>query len=152
YLVFNVFFIVGGRVAVLPFLLQQRNIWHFLSASTLAALWAITRARPWSYRVLCVLDALSLVLPGIGLALMAAQPDPEQLSSGLLALTITMMSRAILVPSTATRTLLLSWIAAAPMLIVSIAYHELVVPTGAFGHGFLKLVASANSFLWLAMA
>jgi len=149
---FNILFIVGGRVPVATMLLQQRNIWHFLSASTLGALWVITRARPWPLGTLAVLDACSLILPGIGLALMAAQPDPQQLSDGLLALTVTMMSRAILVPSTAGRTFLLSWIAALPLLVVSIIYHQLHVPTGVFEHGFLKLVASASSFLWLALA
>ena len=94
FVVFNGLFIVGGRAAVLPLLMQQRNIWHFLSASALGALWVITRARPWPLRTLGVLDASSLILPGIGLALMAAQPDPGQLSDGLLALTVTMMSRA----------------------------------------------------------
>src|SRR5262249_2716617 len=133
-------------------LLPRRDIWHFLSASTLGALWVITRARPWPLGTLAVLDACSLILPGIGLALMAAQPDPEQLSDGLLALTVTMMSRAILVPSTATRTFVLSWIAAAPMLVVSILYHHLHVPSGSFELGFLKLVGSASSFLWLTLA
>jgi len=152
FVVFNGLFIVGGRAAVLPLLLQQRNIWHFLSASALGALWVITRARPWPLRTLGILDASSLILPGIGLALMAAQPDPEQLSDGLLALTVTMMSRAILVPSTAARTFCLSWLAAAPLMAVSIVYHQLPVPAGAFEPGFLKLVMSVSTFLWLAIA
>ena len=35
---------------------------------------------------------------------MAAQPDEKQLMAGLFALTVTMMARAVLIPSTAKRT------------------------------------------------
>ncbi len=152
FVVINGLFIAGGRVAVLPLLTQQNNVMHFLSASVMAALWAIARGRPWSLRTLGALDAGSLLLCGVGLALMAAQPDQLLLMAGLLALTVTMMARAILVPSTAARTFFLSWLAAAPLIAVSIIFHH--PPPGPDGSapGFLKLVIAVNAFLWLAIA
>jgi hypothetical protein len=56
-----------------------------------------------------------LLLAGVRLAAMAAQPDQMQLMAGLFALAITMMARAVLIPSTATRTLVLSSVAALPL-------------------------------------
>jgi serine/threonine-protein kinase len=114
--------------------------------------WALARVRPWSLRTLGALDAASVLLPGIGLALMAAQPDPLQLMAGLLALTVTMMARAILVPSTAARTFCLSWLASAPLLAVSIIFHDAPPAAGGLAPGLLKLVIPVNAFLWLVIA
>ncbi len=105
-------------------LVNQANIWHALASSVMAVLWAVTRVRPWSLRVLGTLDVGSLLWAGSALAMMAAQPDPKQLMAGLFALSVTMMARAVLIPSTAKRTFVLSWISAAPLLLVSFVFHE----------------------------
>jgi serine/threonine-protein kinase len=148
FVVINGVFIVGGGLGILPMLVTQANIWHFLASSTMAALWAIARARPWSLRTLGALDCLSVLLPGVGLALMAAQPDEKQLMAGLFALTVTMMARAVLIPSTANRTLYLSSIASAPLLAVSFIFHQPAALPG-LAPGFLKALISVNAFLWL---
>jgi eukaryotic-like serine/threonine-protein kinase len=148
--VFNGIFIAGG-VPVLPLLLMQANVWHLLSSSVMAVLWVITRARSWSLRTLGILDCAALLLPGIGLAMMAAQPDEKQLMAGLFALTVTMMARAVLIPSTATRTFCLSWIASAPLLAVSFIFHEPAALPG-LAPGLLKALISVNAFLWLGIA
>ena len=70
--VMNGMLIAGGGFGVLPSLMTQANVMHFLSASVMGALWAITRVRPWSLRSLAILDGGSLLLAGVGLALMAA--------------------------------------------------------------------------------
>ncbi len=79
-------------------LVNQAKIWHALASSVMALLWAVTRVRPWSLRVLGALDVGSLLWAGSALAMMAAQPDPKQLMAGLFALSVTMMARAVLDP------------------------------------------------------
>jgi eukaryotic-like serine/threonine-protein kinase len=149
--VINGLLIVGGGLRIVPALVTQTNIMHFLAASVMGALWGIARLRPWSLRTLGILDCGSLLLAGVGLALMAAQPDEKQLMAGLFALTVTMMARAVLIPSTATRTFWLSWIAAAPLLVVSFVFHQPALIPG-FAPGFLKLLISVNALLWLTIA
>jgi serine/threonine-protein kinase len=149
--VINGLLIVGGGLRILPALVTQANVMHFLAASVMGVLWGVGRARPWSLRTLGILDCGSLLLAGVALALMAAQPDEKQLMAGLFALTVTMMARAVLIPSTATRTFCLSWMAAAPLLVVSFVFHHPALIPG-FAPGFLKLLISVNALLWLIIA
>jgi serine/threonine-protein kinase len=149
--VFNGLLLAAGGWAVLPALVTQENIWHLLSSSLMAVLWVIARGRPWSLRTLGVLDAGSILLPGVGLALMAAQPVEKQLVAGLFALTVTMMARAVLIPSTAKRTFVLSWIAAAPLIIVSIVFHR-PAPLPGFSPTFLHALITVNALLWMIIA
>jgi serine/threonine protein kinase len=143
----NGLLLAGGGLGILPLLVNQTNIMHFLSACVMAALWALARLRTWSLRTLGVLDAGSLLLAGVGLASMAAQPDPEQLMRGLFALAVTMMARAVLIPSTATRTACLSGLASVPLLVVSVAFHQPVALPG-FPPAFSQLLVSVNALLW----
>ncbi len=41
FVVFNLLFVLGGKVPLAQQFSQQRNIWHFTSASALLALWII---------------------------------------------------------------------------------------------------------------
>src|SRR5260221_3098816 len=99
--VINAMLVAGGGLGILPSLVTQANVMHFLSASVMGTLWVIARVRPWSLRALGILDGGSLLLAGVGLALMAAQPDEKQLMAGLFALTGTIMAQAVLIPSSA---------------------------------------------------
>jgi serine/threonine-protein kinase len=145
--VMNGLLLAAGGLAVLPALVTQANVMHFLAASVMGFLWLIASMRTWSLRTLGLLDVISLLLAGVGLALMAAQPDEKQLMAGLFALTVTMMARAVLIPSTATRTFFLSWLASAPLLIVSVVFHE-PMPLPGFAPGFLKALVTVNALLW----
>jgi serine/threonine-protein kinase len=149
-IVINAALLLGGGLAVLPALLNQTNLFHLLAVSVMATLWVVARLRPWSLRTLGALDAGSLVLAGSGLAGMAAQPDERQLMAGLFALSVTMMARAVLIPSTARRTFVLSWTAAAPLLAVALVFHASAIP--GFSHEFLKLVATLNALLWMIIS
>jgi len=149
--VFNAMFLAAGGLAILPALATQANLWHFLSSSLMAILWVLTRVRQWSLRTLGVLDACSILLPGVGLALMAAQPDEKQLMAGLFALTVTMMARAVLIPSTAKRTFVLSSVASTPLVLVSIVFHEGSALPG-FSPMFLHALITVNAVLWLTIA
>jgi serine/threonine-protein kinase len=143
--------LIASGVAVLPLLMTQANVMHFLSSSVMVVLWAVTRAGSWSLRTLGILDGASLLLPGIGLAMMAAQPDEKQLMAGLFALSVTMMARAVLIPSTATRTFCLSWLASVPLLVVSYIFHQPAALPG-LAPALLKALISVNAFLWLVIA
>ncbi len=151
FLVINGLLFVGGGVRVLPLLVNQANIWHALASSVMALLWGVTRLRPWSLRVLGALDGGSLLWAGTALAMMAAQPDPGQLMAGLFALSVTMMARAVLIPSTAKRTFLLSWISAAPLLVVSFVFHS-PPPMPGIAPGVSKLLVSVSSLLWMVIS
>src|SRR5262249_39573631 len=93
-------------------------------------------------------DADSCWLPGVALALMAAQPSLQQLLYAVLALTVTMMTRAVLIPSTATRTFVLSWIASVPVLVVSYVFDRAQPPAPVL----LQLVTPVSTVLWLIIA
>jgi serine/threonine protein kinase len=152
FVVINGLLVAAGGVGVLPSLLNQTNVLHFLAAMVMAVLWAVASARPWSLRTLGLLDGGSLLLAGITLAAMAAQPDPMQLLSGLFALTVTMMARAVLIPSTAFRTFCLSWLAATPLLVVSVVFPQpAIMPGFTLAHDFLKVLTSVNALLWLVI-
>jgi hypothetical protein len=148
--VINVIMVAGAGFGVLPSLVTQANVMHFLAANVMGALWLITSIRPWSLRTLGILDTVSLLLAGVGLAGMAAQSEPYQLMAGLFALTVTMMVRAVLIPSTALRTFCLSWLAAAPLLIVAIVYHPAALP--GFSPAFLTLLGFVNALLWMIIS
>jgi serine/threonine protein kinase len=145
--VMNGLLLAAGGIQVLPMLATQANVMHFLAASVMGVLWATTRIRPWSIRTLGLFDGCSLVLAGIALALMAAQPDERQLMAGLFALAVTMMTRAVLIPSTAKRTFLLSWLASAPLLAASVVFHQ-PAPLPGFAPAFGKALISVNALLW----
>ena len=145
--VINCVVVAGAGLGMLASLVTQANVMHFLSSSVMGALWVVARARPWSLRALGILDGGSLLLAGVGLGLMAAQPDEKQLMAGLFALAVTMMARAVLIPSTAMRTMCLSSIASLPLLLVPWLFHQPAAAPG-FTPGFLKLMSFMNALLW----
>ena len=149
--VVNGMLLAGGGFGVLPALVNQANVMHFVAASVMGVLWLVASIRPWSLRVLTFLDTGSLFLAGVCLALMAAQNDEKQLTAGLFALAVTMMARAVLIPSTAMRTFVLSWLAAAPLVLVSLLFHEPQLIPG-FSPVLLKALVTVSSVLWLMIA
>jgi hypothetical protein len=151
FLVVNGMLIAGGGLAVLPSLVTQANVMHFVAASVMGALWLLAKLRPWSLRALTILDTGSMFLAGTSLASMAAQNDEKQLMAGVFALSVTIMARAVLIPSTATRTFVLSWLAAAQLLIVSVIFHH-PAPIPGFSSGFLKALVTVNALLWLTIS
>jgi len=149
--VVNTLLVIRGGFAILPMMVNQANVMHFIAASVMGVLWLLARLRPWSLAALGAFDVGSLLLAGVSLAGMAAQPDGMQLMAGLLAITVTMMARAVLIPSTALRTFCLSWLASAPLLVVTLLYHQTWHLPG-FSRGFLLVLTFMNSFLWLVIA
>ena len=149
FVVINGLLLVGGGLAILPHLSTQANLMHFLAASVMGVMWLLGNARPWSMQVLGLLDAGGLVLAGIALALMS-QGDPSQLMSTLCALTVTLMARAVLIPSTASRSFWLGWLAAAPTVVVSLSFPP-PPPIPGLAPLVLAALTTVSAVLWLTI-
>ncbi|HEX2220774.1 MAG TPA: serine/threonine-protein kinase [Gemmatimonadales bacterium] len=138
--------LVGGApfVAVVT---APMAVGHICASLTMALLWLLARrARPslWS---LGALDAAGFVVAGAFLSLMVLE-DEGQILQTLLALTVTVMVRAILMPSRPGRTLLLSALVFAPTVAMCIARHGPTAFLPGFSPGYQKLHMTLNSVLW----
>jgi hypothetical protein len=151
YVVINGLFIAGG-VPPWPLLTMQHNVMHLIASSVMGVVWLVTRLRPWPMRTLGAIDAASIILAGSMLALMAAKPIPDPLMAGVMALSVTLLARAVLVPSTARRTLVLSVLAAVPLQVTALVFHSGGADPGAPTADFLRVVPSVSTFLWLVIA
>ena len=130
------------------------TLYHLCGTLVAGALWLVARrhGRP-STRVLEWLDTISSVLMcaffalmGVGLAqalLVAAQDPVSGLSTGLLACSYVVLSRAIAVPSTPGRTLAVSSVAMAILPIVTLAGTRL--PFAVFGVAGWSVAAVATA-------
>jgi serine/threonine-protein kinase len=120
---------------------------HLLASLTMALLWLLAgRVRP-SLWTLGALDAVSFVVAGGFLSLMTIE-DEGQILQTLLALTVTVMVRAILMPSRPGRTLLLSALVFAPTVVVCIVFHHPTAFLRGFSPEYQKLHMTLNTVLW----
>jgi serine/threonine-protein kinase len=110
-------------------------------------LWLLASRARLSRRTLGALDTISIVAGGGFLSLMTLQ-DEGQLLQTLLALMVTVMVRAILVPSRPGRTMVLSALAFVPTVIVCIARHHPTRLLPGFTPEFQKLHMTLNTVLW----
>jgi serine/threonine protein kinase len=120
---------------------------HLCASLTMALLWLVVSRARLSLWSLGALDAASFVVAGGFLSLMTIQ-DEGQILQVLLALTVTVMVRAILMPSRPGRTLLLSALVFAPTVIVCIARHQPTAFLPGFSPGYQKLHMTLNTILW----
>src|SRR5918992_2279425 len=140
--------LVGGApfVAVVT---DPVAVGHLAASSTMGLLWLLaSRAhiRP-SARGLGALDAISIVVSCGFLSIMTIN-DEGQILQVLLALTVTVMIRAILVPSRPRRTLVLSALAFLPTVVVCIARHDPTALLPGFSESYQKQYMSLNTILW----
>ena len=138
--------LVGGA----PFVAVVRGpvaLGHLCASSTMGLLWLLASRARLSRRSLGALDAISIVVGGGFLSLMTLQ-DEGQILQTLLALMVTVMVRAIMVPSRPSRTLVLSALAFVPTVIVCIARHHPTQLLPGFTPGFQKLHMTLNTVLW----
>ena len=91
--------------------------------------------------------ALVWVVAGGFLSIMTAH-DEGQILQVLLALSVTVMGRAILLPSRPRRTLLVSALVFAPTVVVCIARHHPTTLLRGFSPGYQKLHKTLNTLLW----
>jgi eukaryotic-like serine/threonine-protein kinase len=138
--------LVGGA----PFVAVVRGpiaLGHLLASLTMALLWQVASRTKPTLRSLGALDVFSFVLAGAFLSLMTIHEEGQILQT-LLALTVTVMLRAILLPSRPGRTLLLSALVFAPTVVVCIAGHHPTTFLPGFSPAYQKLQMSLNTVLW----
>jgi serine/threonine protein kinase len=138
--------LIGGA----PFVAVVRGpvaLGHLCASLTMALLWLLASRARLSLWSLGALDAISFVLAGGFLSLMTIE-DEGQILQVLLALTVTVMVRAILMPSRPGRTLLLSALVFAPTVVVCIARHHPTAFLPGFSPGYQKLHMTLNTVLW----
>ncbi len=128
-------------------LLAPASLGHLAASLTMALLWWLarrTRAIPLG---LGALDALGFVLAGGFLSFMTVE-DEGQILQTLLALTVTVMLRAILLPSRPGRTMLLSALVFVPTVAVCIGFHAPTAFLPGFAAGYQKFHMTLNTILW----
>ncbi|HEU4954480.1 MAG TPA: protein kinase, partial [Gemmatimonadales bacterium] len=136
----DAFAVVSGPVA----------LGHICASLTMAGLWLVTTRTRLSLKALGALDAVSFALAGVFLSWMTIT-DEGQILQVLLALLVTVMVRAILMPSRPGRTALISALVFAPTVVVCITRHH---PTGllpGFSPGYQKLHMTLNTILWAVL-
>jgi eukaryotic-like serine/threonine-protein kinase len=120
---------------------------HLAASWTMGLLWLLARHARLSVRSLGTLDAITLVVACGFLSIMTMN-DEGQILQVLLALTVTVMIRAILVPSRPRRTMMLSALAFLPTVVVCIARHSPTALLPGFTAGYQKQYMTLNTVLW----
>jgi serine/threonine protein kinase len=140
-----VFFIVSVTTGVafdMPFemyLTGQGAIAHMAGLAVLTAVWILCRWGRFSLLTLEVIDAAALVGSCTAWAFFIDPAFAQSVHVAVISVTMTMLARAIAVPSTQSRTLRLSLLATAPTVIVLLGWLDTVRartggdPFGAYG-------------------
>src|SRR3954469_20992414 len=145
-------FLLGSMVLVggAPFLAVVKGpvaMGHLAASSTMALLWLLATRQRVSRRSLGELDAIGFVVAPGFLSLMTIK-DEGQILQVLLALTVTVMIRAILVPSRPGRTLVLTALAFLPTVVVCVARHHPTALLPGFSASYQKQYMTLNTVLW----
>ncbi|MFL5474351.1 MAG: serine/threonine-protein kinase [Gemmatimonadales bacterium] len=138
--------LVGGA----PFVAVVRGpvaLGHLAASWTMGLLWLLASRARLSRRSLGTLDAISIVVACGFLSIMTVN-DEGQILQVLLALTVTVMIRAILVPSRPRRTMVLSALAFLPTVVVCIVRHDPTTLLPGFSAGYQKQYMTLNTILW----
>jgi serine/threonine-protein kinase len=123
------------------------SLGHLGGSWTMGVVWRIARRGGLPARALGALDAVGIVVACGFLSLMTLD-DGGQILQVLLALTVTVMIRAILVPSRPGRTLLLTALAFLPTVIVCVARHHPTALLPGFSESYQKQYMTLNTVLW----
>jgi eukaryotic-like serine/threonine-protein kinase len=123
---------------------------HICASLTMAVLWLVTGRARLSLKAMGALDAVSFALAGVFLSWMTLT-DEGQILQVLLALLVTVMVRAILMPSRPGRTALISALVFAPTVVVCIARHHPTAFLPGFSPGYQKLHMTLNTILWAVL-
>jgi eukaryotic-like serine/threonine-protein kinase len=140
--------LVGGA----PFVAVVKGpvaVGHLAASWTMGLLWFLESRLRLSRASLGTLDASIVVASGF-LSIMTWN-DEGQILQVLLALTVTIMIRAILVPSRPGRTIVLSALAFLPTVVVCIVRHHPTALLPGFTPGYQKQYMTLNTILWSAL-
>jgi eukaryotic-like serine/threonine-protein kinase len=120
---------------------------HLAASWTMGLLWLLASRARLSARSLGSLDAVGFVLACGFLSIMTIH-DEGQILQVLLALIVTVMIRAILVPSRPGRTMVLSTLAFLPTVVVCIVRHHPTALLPGFTAAYQKQYMTLNTVLW----
>jgi eukaryotic-like serine/threonine-protein kinase len=110
------------RLPLELFVGHRANIAHMSGMALIAAVWLICRRGQLSLEWLSILDAAAVVGCCTAWAFFIDPGEPESVRSSVVAVIMTILARAILVPSTAARTARLSILATAPTVIMMLLF------------------------------
>ena len=139
--------VLAGGAPFLGLVTSPVMLGHLAASSTMGLLWFLASRARFSRLSLGALDAVSIILACGFLSIMPWN-DEGQILQVLLALTVTVMIRAILVPSRPHRTMLLTSLAFLPTVIVCIARHEPTAFLPGFSADYQKQYMTLNTVLW----
>ena len=137
---------VGGAPFI-PLVTGPVMLGHLAASTTMGLVWFLTSRAQLSRRSLGALDAISFTVACAFLSLMTWN-DEGQILQVLLALIVTVMIRAILVPSRPRRTLILSALAFLPTVVVCILRHHPTTLLPGFSEAYQKQYMTLNTVLW----
>jgi eukaryotic-like serine/threonine-protein kinase len=145
------FFLIGSLVLVggapfVPLVTSPVMLGHLAASSTMGLVWLVASRATLSRRSLGALDASIVVACGF-LSIMTWN-DEGQILQVLLALIVTVMIRAILVPSGPSRTAALTAFAFAPTIVVCIVRHHPTTLLPGFSAEYQKQYMTLNTILW----
>jgi eukaryotic-like serine/threonine-protein kinase len=144
--------LVGGA----PFVAVVKGpvaLGHLAASWTMGLLWLLASRARLSVRSLGALDAIGIV---VACGFLRPNPFPSvmtlndegQILQVLLALTVTVMIRAILVPSRPGRTMVLSALEFLPTVVVCIVRHDPTALLPGFSAEYQKQYMTLNTILW----
>jgi eukaryotic-like serine/threonine-protein kinase len=139
--------VLVGRAPFLTVITNRVAVGHLAASSTMGLLWILGRRARLSLVSLGTLDALSFVLACGFLSIITVDSE-GQILQVLLAVTVTVMLRAILVPSRPGRTLAISALGFLPTVVVCIAGHPAAVLLPGFSATYQKQYMMFNTVLW----
>ena len=120
---------------------------HLGASWTVGLVWLLASRVRLSRQSLGALDAVSFIVACSFLSLMTIN-DQGQILQVLLALIVTVMIRAILVPSRPGRTMALSTLAFLPTVVVCIVRHDPTALLPGFTAAYQKQYMTLNTILW----
>jgi hypothetical protein len=125
---FVTFFILNVSLGTPPLeiLTRRRSIAPLAGAFVLALLWLLARRSSTSMRALGALDAGSLLLCCASWLLIISE-SPDSTPVALLASALTVVARAVIIPSSTRRTALVSTAGMAGVLVVSLVFVPTVI-------------------------
>ena len=112
---------VLGMVFHLPllgYLTGQQSVANVAGLVFLTLVWLIARRGRLTLRAMAALDAAALIFSCTAWAFLISRPFGESVYFAVISLIMTILARAIIIPSTARRTLLLSLAGCAPTLLL----------------------------------
>jgi eukaryotic-like serine/threonine-protein kinase len=141
--------VLGGGAPFSAVVKSPVGIGHLGASWTVGLLWILGSRIRLSRTSLGVLDA-AIIVPCCSLSFMTWN-DEGQILQVLLALTVTVMIRAILVPARPARTVVISVLAFLPTVIVCIVRHHPTALLPGFTAEYQKQYMTLNTILWSAL-